>query len=100
MVSEAYLQWVLEDRFANGRPRLEEVAVPVQLETRPVAVRIQFTTQVRRNPRDPASLLAVTEIFGEQIAANGRVAAAVDEALEAIERLGVRDALAQPRAAR
>jgi mannitol 2-dehydrogenase len=46
VVSEAYLQWVLEDTFINGRPQLETVAVPVHLESQSVAVKVQFTGDV------------------------------------------------------
>ncbi len=46
VVSEAYLQWVLEDTFINGRPQLETVTVPVQLESQAVAVKVQFTDNV------------------------------------------------------
>lgn len=46
VVSEAYLQWVLEDRFINGRPQLETVTVPIQLESQAVGVKVQFTDHV------------------------------------------------------
>ena len=46
VMSEAYVQWVLEDTFINGRPHFETIAVPVQLETQAVAVQVQFTANV------------------------------------------------------
>ncbi len=46
VVSEAYLQWVLEDTFINGRPQLEAVTVPVQMEAQSVGVKVQFTDSV------------------------------------------------------
>jgi mannitol 2-dehydrogenase len=46
VVSEAYLQWVLEDTFIAGRPQLEMAPVPVQLEAQPVAASVQFTGDV------------------------------------------------------
>ncbi len=42
VISEAFLQWVLEDRFINGRPALETSAVPIRLESQSVAVSAQF----------------------------------------------------------
>ena len=47
VVSEAYLQWVLEDNFKGGRPQLETVSVPVQLESESMMVQVQFTRDVR-----------------------------------------------------
>lgn len=47
VMSEAYLQWVLEDTFINGRPRWETVSVPVQLESQSVAVSVQLTSDAR-----------------------------------------------------
>jgi mannitol 2-dehydrogenase len=35
VVSESYLQWVLEDHFANGRPQLEEVGVHITDDVEP-----------------------------------------------------------------
>jgi mannitol 2-dehydrogenase len=35
VVAEPYLQWVLEDRFGNGRPPLEEVGVQLVDDVRP-----------------------------------------------------------------
>ena len=46
VVSEAYLQWVLEDTFINGRPQLERVTVPVHLGSQSAAVKVQFTDNV------------------------------------------------------
>lgn len=46
VVSEAYLQWVLEDRFASGRPAFEGAAAPVRLESGPAAARVQFVDDV------------------------------------------------------
>ena len=46
VVSEAFLQWVVEDRFANGRPAWEAVTAPVQLGSRAEAVRVQLTANV------------------------------------------------------
>jgi len=46
VMSESYLQWVLEDAFINGRPRFETIAIPVQLESHTMAVQIQFTNDV------------------------------------------------------
>ena len=46
VMSEAYVQWVLEDTFINGRPHFETIAVPVQLESQAVAVQVQFTANV------------------------------------------------------
>ena len=46
VMSEAYLQWVLEDTFINGRPQFEMITVPIQLESQPMAVQVQFTNNV------------------------------------------------------
>jgi mannitol 2-dehydrogenase len=46
VMSEAYLQWVLEDHFINGRPQLEMVTLPVRLESRSVAIQVQLTDDV------------------------------------------------------
>ncbi len=43
VMSEAYLQWVVEDTFISGRPHWEKVSVPVQLETQSVGIQVQFT---------------------------------------------------------
>jgi len=47
VISEAYLQWILEDRFINGRPHLEKILVPVQLETKSISAQIQLTDSVK-----------------------------------------------------
>jgi mannitol 2-dehydrogenase len=46
VMSEAYLQWVLEDTFINGRPQWELISVPIQLESQSAAAQIQFTNNV------------------------------------------------------
>ncbi|MCW5851563.1 MAG: mannitol dehydrogenase family protein [Anaerolineae bacterium] len=46
VVSEAYLQWVVEDRFINGRPAWEAAAVPIRLGARAEAVRVQWAANV------------------------------------------------------
>lgn len=46
VMSEAYLQWVLEDRFINGRPQFEMMTVPVKLESQSVVVQVQLTDNV------------------------------------------------------
>lgn len=48
VMSEAYLQWVLEDTFINGRPQFEAINVPVHMESRSLAVQVQFTHHVAR----------------------------------------------------
>ncbi len=45
-LSEAYLQWVLEDTLISGRPQLDTVAVPVHLQSQSMAVKVQFTDDV------------------------------------------------------
>ena len=47
VVSEAYLQWVLEDKLLNTRPHLETVPVLVHLESGWVEVKVQFTDDVK-----------------------------------------------------
>jgi mannitol 2-dehydrogenase len=44
VMSEAYLQWVVEDTFINGRPHFEQITVPVALESHTLAVPVQFTS--------------------------------------------------------
>lgn len=46
VMSEAYLQWVLEDKFISARPHFETITVPVQLESQSVGVQVQFTDNV------------------------------------------------------
>lgn len=46
VVSEAYLQWVLEDNFIAGRPQLETVVVPIQLESQSAPAKVEFTGDV------------------------------------------------------
>jgi mannitol 2-dehydrogenase len=46
VMSEAYLQWVVEDSFINGRPRFESIAVPIRLESQATTARVQFTGDV------------------------------------------------------
>jgi mannitol-1-phosphate/altronate dehydrogenase len=44
------------------------------------------------HPHDPTQLLAVAHVFGEQEAADNRIASAVKDCLDAIDRLGMRQA--------
>lgn len=46
VMSESFIQWVLEDQFINGRPRWETVRVPIHFEARSTAVQVQFTGDV------------------------------------------------------
>ena len=46
VMSEAYLEWVLQGEFKNGRPALETVKVAVQLESETTLVSVQFPPSV------------------------------------------------------
>lgn len=55
VVSEAYLQWVLEDTFINGRPQLEATMVPVHRHVQSMAVQVQFTDDVEPYEKQDAA---------------------------------------------
>jgi mannitol 2-dehydrogenase len=53
----------------------------------------ELVARARSAPDDPAALLSMREIFGDKVPADGRLAAAVKESLDAIRSLGTRQAL-------
>lgn len=57
-------------------------------------LRTVLVERARRHPHDPAALLAFAPVFGEHLAANTTLASAVKDCLDAIERLGMRQACA------
>ncbi len=68
----------------------DEADAPIEI-TDPM--RDELTARARSAPGDPTQLLSMHEIFGERLAADGRLAAAVKESLGAIRSLGTRQAL-------
>ena len=68
----------------------DEAGAPIEIAD---PMRDELTARARSAPDDPAQLLSVREIFGERLAADGRLAAAVKEGLDAIRGMGTRQAL-------
>ena len=53
----------------------------------------ELTERARQSPHDPTPLLAVAPVFGPRLAANMSLVSAVKDCLDAIERLGIRQAM-------
>jgi mannitol 2-dehydrogenase len=68
----------------------DEAGAPIEI-TDPMSD--ELTAWARSAPDDPTQLLSMREVFGERLAADGRLAAEVKESLDAIRGLGTRQAL-------
>lgn len=68
----------------------DESGAPIEI-TDPM--RDELVARARSAPDDPTPLLSMREIFGERIPADGRLAASVQESLDAIRTVGTRQAL-------
>jgi mannitol 2-dehydrogenase len=74
-------------RYLHG---VDEAGAAIEI-TDPL--RDELVARARSGPDDPTRLLSMREIFGERLAADSRLAAAVKECLDAIRSLGTRQAL-------
>ncbi|HET9493767.1 MAG TPA: mannitol dehydrogenase family protein [Chloroflexia bacterium] len=68
----------------------DEAGDPIEIAD---PLRDELVARARSAPDDPTALLSMREIFGERPAADGRLAAAVKESLDAIRGTGTRQAL-------
>ena len=76
-------------RYLHG---VDEAGAPIDISD---PMRDELVARARSAPDDATPLLSMREIFGERLATDTRLAAAVKESLDAIRTLGTRQALEQ-----